>query len=52
MILWFWNIFENKYDKGDVLLSREISLKVIYEKVKFSNCECFNNFHENEMTAI
>ena len=33
---------------GDVLLRREIALKVIREKVKFSNCDFYNNFRENE----
>ena len=34
---------------GDVLLRHEISLKVICEKVKFSNCEFCNNFRDKLM---
>ena len=35
--------------KGNVLLRREICLKVICEKVKFSNCEFCNNFRDKSM---
>ena len=38
--------------KGYVLLRREISLKVICEKVKFSNCDFYNNFCDYEWTDI
>ena len=34
---------------GDVLLRHEISLKVICEKVKFSDCEFCNNFRDKSM---
>ena len=34
--------------KGYVLLRREISLKVICEKVKFSNCDFYNNICDYE----
>ena len=33
--------------KGDVLLRREISVKVICEKFKFSNSGVCNNFRDN-----
>ena len=36
----------------DILLRREISLKVICEKVKFSNCDFYNNFCDYEWTDI
>ena len=36
--------------KGDVLLMPEISLKVICEKVKFSNCDYCNTFSYYEWT--
>ena len=34
------------------MLSREISPKVICEKVEFSNCDFWNTFHDNEYTYI
>ena len=30
--------------EGDVMLRHEISLKAICQKVKFSNCDFYNNF--------
>ena len=39
--------------KGVVLFKRrELSLKAICEKVKFSNCECCNNLSVNEWEYI
>ena len=42
----------SKFYKGAVLLRREISLKVICEKVKYSNYEFCNNFCDNEWAYI
>ena len=44
--------FETCQVKGGVLLRREISLKVICEKVKFSNCDFCNNFRDYKWTYI
>ena len=38
--------------KGVVLLRCEISLKVICENVKFSNCDFCNNWRDYEWTYI
>ena len=37
-------------NKEDIIFSREISLKVICEKVKFTNCDFCNNFLDYEWT--
>ena len=38
--------------KGSLLLSGEISLKVVCEKIKFSNCVFCNNLHDYEETYM
>ena len=43
--------FSKKILKESLLLRRGISLKVIYEKVKISNCDFCNNFHDYNETC-
>ena len=52
-IIYMYNFFLAMINyKENVLLSREISLKVICEKVKFSNCDFCNNCRDLEWTYI
>ena len=46
------SILDQSYDKEFVLLRRAISLKVNYEKVKFSNCVFCDNFSDYKLTYM
>ena len=46
------SLFHNEFNKGNVLLRSEISLKVICETAKLSNCYFCNDFRDYEWTYI
>ena len=46
------SLFHNEFNKENVLLRREISIKVICETVKFSNCDFCYDFHDYEWIYI